>query len=133
MARLPDINLSQLGDAIRDQAKAFSSKELQSDLMTKVAELMMRFVDERFSGKNNADGGSWGKRDMVQTGELMRSYRVITKQADKVVVGPTGERNVTIAEQAAERWNILIAGMGPSELQRLDKEFEAYLNRAAGL
>lgn len=133
MARLPDIHISQLGDAIRDQAKAFTARELQADLMTKVAELMMRFADERFSGKNNADGYSWGKRDMVQTGELMRSYRVITKQADKVVVGPTGERNITIAEQAAERWNILIAGMGPMELQRLDKEFEAYLNRAAGL
>lgn len=148
------ISFRNMPGFIRSVAVIYDPKNLKKDYFQVVANLMLNFIALRFSRSMDSEGNKWmstadktkcggkfsinykrrpsgqqvssGSKRLFDTGTLMNSYKVLYISNHKVVVGPTGSRNVLIAEVAAEKWHNDVVGWSKKDVALASKEFLAY-------
>lgn len=151
---LPPIQFRQLPGFIRSVAEVYSDSALEDGYMKTISNLMLNLVAVRFATAKDPKGRLWkstaestrlggrfassykvrpsgrkvtgSSKRLTDTGEFLKSYKVLVQTAKKVVVGPTGDRNENIAQAAAEKWNNEIVGWSNRDIELAKKELEAY-------
>lgn len=122
------MTFEEMLDDIERQAQALNN--WMPVLNDKVAPLMLRGVEERFSTESGPDGSPWSS-GLVETGELRASYSVIPGSANTKTVGPVGERNETIAAAQEGRGNV-ITGWTPEMIEDVDRIISERLDEIMG-
>ena len=156
---LPTITMRELPKFIRGVAEIHNTSDLESGFMKTISNLMLNLIAVRFATGKDPQGRLWkspststrlggrfssaykirpsgsnvtgSSKRLTDTGQLLSSYKVLHQSAKKVVVGPTGNRNVLIAEVAAEDWNNQITGWSKKDSALAVKEYTSYFERKA--
>lgn len=154
---LPTIQFRQLPGFLRSVAEVYDSDNLENDYFKVIGKLMLNLIAVRFATGKDPERRLWkstaeqtrlggrfsidykkrpsgsrvtsSSKRLTDTGELLKSYKVLVNNGKKVVVGPTGDRNEVIAQAAAEKWNNEIVGWSDNDIELAKKELEAYLIR----
>ena len=139
-------------------SKTFNPGRFKAGFTNKAEKVMLDAVKENFAGAKDVESSPWkstalktklGGRFAVSykkqpsgtivtasnvrltdTGELQKSIKTIKSSFDRVVVGPTGDRNITIFN-AAIKWKNIIGGFGKKQIKAINDIMINYLKRSA--
>jgi len=99
------INVYDLSSHFERVADLLGEAELQRLLQDEISPQFILAWERRFQTETNADGSPWSS-DLVDTGELRDSVEVIVENTS-IIAGPGGDRNVKVAEEQADRGNVV--------------------------
>ena len=152
---LPAIQFREIGHFLRNVAEVYSEANLDDGYMKNVGNMMLNLIAVRFATAKDAKKRLWkstaestrlggrfsidykkrpsgrkvtgSSKRLSDTGEFRESYKILYQTGKKVVAGPTGKRNMTIAEAANDNWDNKIAGWSKKDVSLANKELETYL------
>lgn len=105
-----------MGEAIRELIKVsfLAGKDPESNVWKSPADETQHGGRWAASYKKRPSGDAVtaDRIRLTDTAELVKSYKVLSADADQVTVGPEGQRNVNIATRAETIWGNAIAGWG---------------------